>query len=283
MINGWGILRSTKKVMGIKNKKELITLIICIVFVLMNLGAIGSAGRKRAKELVCLSNLLKWGKVFEIYTTSNDGKFPRRTGSTGRWIDTMCNYHTTNEDIRLCPMVTKIANPNMSVGVDWWGGTFLGWGKVPAWDASSGRTIGVYGSYGINGYVYVPGSDPIYKPAKRFWGTINVEGASDIPMLLDCYFWCGWPDDDDTPPEYDGWQERNDQNAMNRYCLNRHEGSINCVFLNLNARKVGLKELWTLNWHRGFNRANAWTLAGGVISEDWAHWGNGWMANFKNY
>jgi hypothetical protein len=52
--------------------------------------------------------------------------------------------------------------------------------------------------------------------------------------------------------------------------------------LDYNVRKVGLKELWTFNWHKGFNGANAWTLAGGVTDADWANWGKGWMAKFKS-
>jgi hypothetical protein len=45
------------------------------------------------------------------------------------------------------------------------------------------------------------------------------------------------------------------------------------------VRKVGLKELWTLKWHRKFNTANRWTRAGGVQPEDWPEW----MRNFKDY
>jgi hypothetical protein len=45
------------------------------------------------------------------------------------------------------------------------------------------------------------------------------------------------------------------------------------------ARKVGLKELWTLKWHRQFNTANRWTKAGGVKPEDWPPW----MRRFKDY
>jgi len=45
------------------------------------------------------------------------------------------------------------------------------------------------------------------------------------------------------------------------------------------VRKVGLKELYTLKWHHGFNTANEWTLAGGVRPEDWPEW----MRKFKDY
>ena len=266
--------------MNIKTKKDVIVLLICIVFLLMNIGAIGSAGRKRAKEIVCLSNLNKWGKVFEIYTNNNDGKFNTRTNDSGRWYDTICNYQNY-ESMGLCPMAKTLASPNAEWGYDWWGSTFLAWGKVPTWDAGGGRTVGVYGSYGVNGYIYVPGSDRIYSfnRMENFWGTPNVEGASNVPMLLDCYFWCGWPDYTDTPPSYDGERYKGDDNSMNRYCLNRHDGSINCVFMDFSARKVGLKELWTLKWHRTYNTQGPWTKAGGVMPQDWPHW----MRDFQEF
>ncbi len=262
---------------------ELLVVIAIIALLMAILMPALQRVRKQARGVMCQSNLKQWGTMFLMYTDQNNGLFPRRTYNTGRWIDALWSYYASNEKIRLCPLVTKIANPDMITGIDWWGGTFLAWGKVPPWDSGGGRTVGVYGSYGINGYVHVPGDAVIYKPAERFWRTPNVKGAADIPMFLDDYFWCGWPDDDDTPPQYDGWQDRNDANAMNRYCLNRHDGATNAVFLDFTVRRVGLKELWTINWHKGFNRANAWTVAGGVTTEDWKSWGDGWMAKFKNY
>jgi len=102
-------------------------------------------------------------------------------------------------------------------------------------------------------------------------------------MMLDCYFWCGWPDDDDTPPLKEDWQHQGDDDSMNRFCLNRHDGKINAVFMDYSAQKVGLKQLWTLNWHKGFNRTNEWTIAGGATPEKWAAHGEGWMAKFKDY
>jgi len=51
-------------------------------------------------------------------------------------------------------------------------------------------------------------------------------------------------------------------------CINRHDGFVNCLFMDWSVRKVGLKELWMLKWHREFNTANRWTKAGGVKPED---------------
>jgi len=45
------------------------------------------------------------------------------------------------------------------------------------------------------------------------------------------------------------------------------------------ARKVGLKESWTLKWYRLFNTPGPWTKAGGVRPEDWPRW----MRPFKEY
>jgi len=72
---------------------------------------------------------------------------------------------------------------------------------------------------------------------------------------------------------------RSDENAIDRFCIDRHEGRINTVFMDYHVQSVGLKELSTLKWHIGYNRANAWTKAGGVLSEDWPEW----MSSFKDY
>ena len=51
------------------------------------------------------------------------------------------------------------------------------------------------------------------------------------------------------------------------------------LLMDFSARKVGLKELWTLKWHRGFDTEGRWTTAGGVQAEDWPEW----MRKYKDY
>jgi hypothetical protein len=54
---------------------------------------------------------------------------------------------------------------------------------------------------------------------------------------------------------------------------------MNGVFLDFSVRKLGLKELWILKWHRNYNTTNLWTKAGGVRTSDWPQW----MRSFKDY
>lgn len=68
-------------------------------------------------------------------------------------------------------------------------------------------------------------------------------------------------------------------NEMQRVCIDRHDGAVNSLFMDWSTRKVGLKELWMLKWHRQYNTAGPWTKAGGVMPTDWPQW----MSQFKDF
>jgi prepilin-type processing-associated H-X9-DG protein len=74
---------------------------------------------------------------------------------------------------------------------------------------------------------------------------------------------------------------------MDRYVINRHSGAINGLFLDWSVRKIGLKELWTLKWHRTFDINGPWTLAafGGNEAACAAAWDarSPWMKNFPEF
>jgi len=175
---------------------ELLVVIAIIALLISILMPALQRVKKQAKAVACQSNLKQWGTIFTMYTGDNNGFFPRRTSTTGRWMDSLRDYYGSQPKFRLCPMAIKRANPaGASDTVQVGGDKFTAWGTTTT---SGGRTAGQFGSYGINGWVYVPGEDPLYgKPGKFFWRTINVKGGSNIPLFLDCWFWCGWPDDDD--------------------------------------------------------------------------------------
>ena len=59
---------------------------------------------------------------------------------------------------------------------------------------------------------------------------------------------------------------------MGNFGINRHGGGrLNACFLDFSVRRVGLKQLWKVKWHRNFD------LNGGPVE-----WPN-WMRNFRNY
>ena len=66
---------------------------------------------------------------------------------------------------------------------------------------------------------------------------------------------------------------------MMHFCIDRHNGFDNHLFMDWSARTVGVKELWTLKWHKTFDTEGPWTVAGGVNPTDWPQW----MRRFKDY
>jgi len=260
---------------------ELLVVIAIIALLMAILMPALQRVKKQAKGVICQSNLKQWGTIWSMYADDNNGMFPKRTSSSGRWIDALFDYYYRDDQFRCCPVATKIAFPQYPPGAS--GTLVIGGDAVTSWGRlteSAGRPAGTWGSYGVNGWVYVCGQDELYgKPAKDFWKSPNVNGASQVPLFLDCWFWCGWPEHTDTPPNYDGERWAGDVDSMQRFAINRHEQAINAIFLDYSIRKVGLKQLWTLKWSRGFNTAGIWTRAGGVRSEDWPQW----MRSFQDY
>jgi prepilin-type N-terminal cleavage/methylation domain-containing protein len=137
-----------------------------------------------------------------------------------------------------------------------------------------------FGSYGINIWVTnpPPGQEG-GEPAEHYWRSRDVKGTNNIPLFLDDLWWDTRPHHTDEPPLFEG--ERNDwtTNAMKMLCINRHNGFANSVFVDFSSRKVGLKELWTLKWHREYDTTGPWTQAGLVQPSDWPDW----MRRFKDY
>jgi len=270
-------------------KKDLIVVLACIVFLLANIAAIGPRGRRHAKQMLCLSNLHKWGTIFQAFAADNDGYFMKGwwygdypVETTDYWMEALRPYYGNEHKLRCCPEATIPSSELSETPYGGWG-TFVAWGAFPGevcGEPSSAWPPVIacdYGSYGMNGWVCNPPPGDYYGP-NNFWRIANIAGTNNIPLFLDCMWIDGWPEHYDDPPEYEGqlWYESGN---MARYCINRHEGFINSAFLDFSARKVGIKELWTLKWHRSFLVDGPWTIAGGVTPEHWPPW----MQDFQDY
>jgi prepilin-type processing-associated H-X9-DG protein len=112
------------------------------------------------------------------------------------------------------------------------------------------------------------------------WRRPDVRSAGLIPFFADCGWVDGWPEHIDDPPEWNGEIGTYIGQAMKQFCMDRHGGgTVNAGFLDWSVRKVGVKELWTLKWHRMFATDSDWTIAGGAVPTDWPEW----MRSFKDY
>jgi len=282
----------------------LVELLVVIAIIALLLSILMPAlGRVRQQSLAasCQVSLHQRALIFKMYTEDNNGFFHQEfeAKSTG-WVPAYRPYYqpgmkaggNPNEGkeqrkIRLCPAATKF----------WWdeAHNFTGnkFKANAAWGIFSGKTDdegawwaykGDCGSFGLNGWVCNEGpeADEWWDEVDNLWRTPMVKGSANVPLFADCRWVDGWPRDTDEPPAYEG-QIADDNwyitQAMKQFCTNRHDGNVQMLFMDSSVRKVGLKELWTLKWHRWFNTCGPWTRCGGVQYDDWPEW----MRSFKEY
>jgi len=272
-------------------RKEFIVVLGCIIFLLLNISAINRTGRRRAKEMVCLSNLHQWGTIFEMFTNDHDGYFNRGwdVGETELWMNALRPYYTDNWNLLLCPEASRIVESTTDSIV------FRAWFRD--FNLPDEGQFHCVGSYGINSWTNNMTSDRGFRLEEWFWkrpdetstiapGTRSPDGKSastnNIPVFADSTWHDCWPRHTDMPAPYPDSYWIGDVGVtgeMNHFCIDRHNGAINMLFMDWSARKVGLKELWILKWHRSYNTDGPWTKAGGVHPSDWPEW----MRNFKEY
>jgi len=258
---------------------ELLVVIAIIAILAAILVPSLSRARKQARAVACSSNLRHWGLVFKMYTDDNDARFYGAWSTTEQghvWIGALKLYYQ-DEDINFCPSATR---PDAANETGLWGGPSEAYGVFADDDVRYGYA-GLAGSYGINDFVGDPSrarnpSGVIGEPA-WYWVSPDVRRAYRTPLFLDAIWLGGMPGDKDSPPALE--DGTGGSGHMQRYCINRHAGNVNIVHVDFSVRKVGLKELWTLKWHREFDTRGPWTSSGGAVSEDWP----AWLRDFKDY
>jgi hypothetical protein len=224
-----------------RTKRDIMVVFGCIIFLLATLGTVSDSGRRRAKEMVCLSNLRQWGAAFMMFAEDNDGYFMGGRNNYGQnWWQVLEPSYVDRNLLR-CPMATDPGkNP-------WEGyGNFGTWG--PHWFPD-----GFYGSYGVNEWICNPQSESwswIYGNPEKYWRTANLAGADKIPLLADAYWDQGWCEAFDMIPVYPGWFSGVGGDDMANFCIIRHDSGINGIFLDLSARRIELQCLWGLKWNR---------------------------------
>ena len=257
---------------------ELLVVIAIIALLMAILTPTLSRVKKQAKSTACQMNLHHWGVIWSMYCDDNDGYFPicgTLGWKRGTWVIALRSQYETRTEILMCPMAKK-RHPGGSE----WGGPFHTY-------IQGGGGVGnrrEEASYGGNCWIYkpMPGQTTIQsRPTKYNWKTRDVKGANRVPIFADSMWRGGGPSENGTrgdPPAFDGqWLGYNRE--MMHFVINRHNGFINATLLDWSVKRIGLKELWKMKWHREYNTNGPWTTAGGCNLTDWPEW----MRPFKDY
>lgn len=257
---------------------ELLVVIGVIALLLAMLVPTLEKVRNQAYAVKCQSNLRQWGFVFGSYLDGSSSSSDKMGSGLScfelmseGWYEEVGPMAPSLEakSIRMCPLATELDDP--SIGC--FGGTFKAW----SWGWTGGELNMIFcGSYGVNEWLL--GHLDVTMPSENFWISPDVRSPYKVPLLLDSMWSYGWPDANDDPPQEQGlWVPQS--RYMQFFCIDRHDAGVNSLFLDFSVRKIGLKELWTLKWHRNFNTAGPWTLAGGVQSSNWPEW----MQPYREY
>lgn len=262
---------------------ELLVVVSIIALLVSILLPALSRARQQAKAVVCMSNLRQWGLIFNLYLAEDSGSSSRfMAGWEGadsrqtQWMYALRDIseaNPTNHDIWCCPTANYKTLFDRTTGAltgDM--GADVAWGYLS--NANNGGYDGDeydYGSYGINSYVQNPGTNLWGGTnASDYWRKADVGiSANEVPLFMDAT-WCEiWPEVYDAVPETNG-EDWWPQLSMKTVTINRHLGFINSLLLDFSVRKVGLKELWLLKWHKNWYRP---------AEPIWP----GWMDDFWDY
>jgi prepilin-type N-terminal cleavage/methylation domain-containing protein len=259
---------------------ELLVVIAIIALLMAILMPALARARKQARTVTCRALLKQWGPIWYLYCSDNNGNFSsgdlKNLGwARGEWIITFRSAYETKSEIVRCPTALKRLGSGQPYG-----------GPFNSYIMGIGGTNNLQeeASYGQNNWLYNPPPDVLaiqLRPAAWHWRTMNVHHGSEIPVFADTMWRGGGPFASGArgePPKFNGeWVGADAE--MRHFCIDRHNGTINHLFLDWSVRSVGIKELWTLRWHRRFDTRGPWTKAGGAQTGDWPLW----MRQFKEY
>ena len=273
-----GSRRKTKNITGF-TLIELLVVIAIIALLLAILMPALQRVKKQARSSACKANMHSWAQIWAMYCQDNDGYFCMEDQPAGwprgNWIIALRPYYRTKSGILICPTAVK-RMPSMPNHGSFDRTYIMGGGGMEDRREEA--------SYGANCWIFNErrGSNQTeiqQRPVKWNWKHCDVRGGNEIPIFGDAMWRGGGPfyqnnnprSNRIAPPEYNGhWAGAGHE--MKHFVIDRHNRRVNHMFLDWSAREVDLKELYTLKWHREYNKNGFWTLAGGAQPSNWPEW-----------
>ena len=243
---------------------------VCVVISVICFAPALGRGRSHSQQMVCMSHLYLWGQIMSRYTMDHDGWFPPEDiGSPnvrGAWMDVLYPWWNEQRVLLKCPSA-------LAPGEDELGGpntAYVNW-NLP-------RVEYEHGSYGLNLWVLDQTRARQYRRPENHWRSLNaIAEPGNVPLFLDAMWRGGGPSwDNDNAiarPDYNGqWIDYPFE--MMHFAIDRHAGGVNSVFVDNSVRKVTVRELWRLNWHKGYDTERV-----NDMPQSW--WGP-WLGNIED-
>lgn len=234
---------------------ELLVVISVITLLISLLLPALQKSRKTARASICLSNLRQLQIAQIAYADDFEGNVKNLSASAGEyWHHALGKYLGAPEykanpnlahwkqgpmSVLNCPEVTQNAKGGF-------GGATIPW-----------RYQGE-GSYGANLWVfprYVQYDNDWRFPRGHFYSKLEaVDRPSHVPIYGDSNWIGSWPDSVDTVPPslFWGYAVHEIGYFMGRYTIDRHDHTMQMVYVDSSARRISISELWQQHWHRDY-------------------------------
>lgn len=288
---------------------ELLVVISIIALLLAILMPSLAKVKEMARTLICQTNVRSCSTYIVIYMEENGGYFIDNHNQIPleyNWKTIMHYLWKDSPEIFMCPTTSPDKERPFFAGQ-------LNYAVYKNGEYKNKQANGYYDSYGLNFWINNPVEigNPDFYPSYFWRNKDKTRFPNAVPMLGD-HNECSngaWPstdnrlnnlsDSDGTPEaasppqnEQDPWDLNGitgDTQTIREFCIDRHSGYNVMGFMDGTARKVGLKEMWTLRWAKsdGFDIQNKYTIAGnnGDSAECARIWDGAakWMSQYKEY
>ena len=248
---------------------ELLVVISIIALLMAIMMPALSKARESAKSVVCRSRLKQLELAHSLYVQDRGSFMSFKIDAI--FITTLAPYLDEIDEVRFCPTANKVLydkdwlNPSAdemyrhgSTRSAWrWGASTTG--------MASDRTARE-GSFGMNTYMFnteggTPGREGGYEKANflvtpfpsSWWRRPeNVPNAYEVPLFADSVYVTIAPQNNNPIPSEVKVGENNI--GIGRVCMDRHNMAVNVVFADGHSEPVKLSDLWSLQWHRTWNK-----------------------------